>query len=37
MLREDQIEVMIDQEKLENRIAELGKQISEDYADRGLK
>ena len=37
MLREDQIEVMIDQEKLENRIAELGKQISEDYAGREIE
>ncbi len=37
MLREDQIEVMIDQEKLENRIAEMGKQISEDYADREIE
>ena len=28
---------MIDQEKLENRIAELGKQISEDYAGREIE
>ena len=37
MLREDQIEVMIDQETLETRIAELGKQISEDYAGKEIE
>lgn len=37
MLREEQIEVMIDQETLEKRIAELGRQISEDYQGRDLE
>ena len=34
MFDEKQIEVMIDRETLENRIAELGAEISRDYAGR---
>lgn len=36
MLRDDQIHVMIDQETLENRIKELGAQISADYEGKEL-
>lgn len=36
MLKNEQIHVMIDQEKLEKRIQELGEQISKDYAGREL-
>ena len=36
MFDDTQIGVMIDQEKLEKRIAELGRQISEDYAGKEL-
>lgn len=37
MVRDDQIRVMIDQKTLEDRIQELGKQISEDYAGEEVK
>lgn len=37
MIREDQISVLIEQDVLEARIRELGKQISEEYAGKELK
>lgn len=37
MIYENQIGVLIDQETLEKRIQELGRQISEDYAGKELK
>ena len=37
MVREDQIGVLIEQDVLEARIQELGKQISEEYAGNELK
>lgn len=36
MLNQDRISVMIDQETLEKRIDEIGKQISEDYAGKEI-
>lgn len=36
MMREDQIKVMIDQETLENKIAELGAIISRDYEGKEI-
>ena len=36
MMREDQIKVMIDQETLEKKIAELGSIISRDYAGKEI-
>ena len=36
MMREDQIKVMIDQETLEKKIAELGKVISRDYEGKEI-
>ena len=37
MLRDEQIKVMIDQETLENRIAELGREISKDYEGKEIE
>ena len=36
MMREDQIKVMIDQETLEKKIAELGQVISHDYEGKEI-